>query len=63
MGIKIGVDPETLSKIAGYGLQALIFGFLTVVVSLGLVWTLERWLFPTHMMIGFEILVPLFLGK
>lgn len=55
MGIKIGVDPETLSKIAGYGLQALIFGFLTVAVSLGLVWALERWLFPTHMMIGFEM--------
>lgn len=56
MGIKIEVDPETLSKLAGYGLQSLIFALLTVTVSLGLVWALERWLVPpTHMMIELEM--------
>lgn len=42
MGLKIGIDKETLSNLGKYGLQAILFGIMTIVFSLAAVALLEK---------------------
>lgn len=42
MGLKIGLDKQTISNLGMYGVQAFIFAFITILFSLGLVALLER---------------------
>lgn len=42
MGLKIGLDRETLSQLGKYGLQALLFAVTTIMFSLALVAVLEK---------------------
>lgn len=42
MGLKIGLDKQTISNLGRYGLQAFLFAFITILFSLGLVAILER---------------------
>lgn len=44
MGLKIGVDRNTLSQLGVYGIQALLFAFFTIVGSVGTVLILEKFL-------------------
>lgn len=52
MGVKIGLDKQTLSNLGAYGLQALLFAATTIALSVGTVALLEK-LFTKNLKVPF----------
>jgi len=53
MGLKIGLDKQTMNNLGMYGLQAFLFAFITIFFSLGFVAFLEK-LFASELVIVSE---------